>query len=119
MQITINPLSPFDFDLSAKIFSNGDERMQRYEGGIYWHAIRLGDRPALIQVSSSGTKNDPELKVEIQQQGFISSKNRREIKALVDKLFNLSIDLMPFYEAVKHDRYMSRITDLLWGWWDS
>jgi len=66
VQITIKPLPPFDFDLTATIFSNGDERIQKYEGGVYRHAIRLGDRPALIQVFSSGTTNDPELEVEIQ-----------------------------------------------------
>jgi DNA-3-methyladenine glycosylase II len=93
----------------------GDERMQRYEGGIYWHAIRLGDRPALIQVRSSGTTNDPELEVESQQQGSLSPNNKREIKGLVGRLFNLSLDLMPFYEAVKHDRNMAKITGRLCG----
>jgi hypothetical protein len=79
VQITIKPLPPFDFDLTATIFSNGDERMQKCEGGIYWHAIWLGDRPVLFQVKSTGTTNNPELKVEIQQYGSISPKNKREI----------------------------------------
>ena len=111
MQITIKPLPPFDFDLTATIFSNGDDRMLKYEGGIYRHAIRLGDRPALIQVSPSGTTNDPELEVEIQQQDSISSNDNRKIKAFVGRLFNLNLDLMPFYEAMKHDRNMAKITD--------
>ncbi|MCJ7444415.1 MAG: hypothetical protein MUO26_07795 [Methanotrichaceae archaeon] len=115
MQITIRPLPPFDFDLSAQIFSHGNERMQRYESGIYWHAIRLGDRPALIQVRSSGTTNDPELDVEIYKQSAISLNDKRETKELVGKLFNLRLNLMPFYEAVKHDRIMAQIIERLWG----
>ncbi len=30
----INPKSPFNFELSAKIFSNGDPQIQRYEKGL-------------------------------------------------------------------------------------
>jgi len=89
--------------------------MQKYESGIYWHAIWLRDRPALIQVSSSGTTNDPQLDVEIGQQGPISLSDKRDIKALVDRLFNLGLDLIPFYEAVKTDRIMAQITERLWG----
>ncbi len=89
--------------------------MQRFEGGIYSHVFRLRDRPALIRVRSSGTTNDPQLEVEIQQQSSISPKNKREIEALVGRLFNLSLDLMSFYKAVRHDHNMAKITDRLWG----
>ncbi len=117
MQLTIRPHPPFDFDLSARIFSQGDERIQRYEDGIYWHAVRLENQPALIQVRSTGTTKDPEIRVEIEQQGTstISRDAKREAMALVERVFNLGLDLMPFYEAVKHDRIMAQITKRLWG----
>jgi len=117
VQLTIRPHPPFDFDLSARIFSQGDERIQRYEDGIYWHAVRLENQPALIQVRSTGTTKDPEIRVEIEQQGTstISRDAKREAMALVERVFNLGLDLMPFYEAVKHDRIMAQITKRLWG----
>jgi len=89
--------------------------MQKYESGIYWHAIWLKDHSALIQVSSSGSTNDPQLDVEIGQLGAISLSDKREIETLVNRFFNLRLDLMPFYEAVKTDRIMAQITERLWG----
>jgi DNA-3-methyladenine glycosylase II len=89
--------------------------MQRYEDGIYWHAVRLENQPALIQVRSTGMTKDPEILVEIEQQGTISLDAKRETTALVERVFNLELDLMPFYEAVKHDRIMAQITKRLWG----
>jgi DNA-3-methyladenine glycosylase II len=90
-------------------------RMQMYKEGIYLHAIRLGDRPALIEVRSSGTVKDPELDVEIKKYDAVSLNDKRETEALVYRLFNLKLDLIPFYEAAKHDRIMAQITQRLWG----
>jgi DNA-3-methyladenine glycosylase II len=58
---------------------------------------------------------DSWLDVKIGQQGAISLNDKRETKALVGRLFNLKLDLMPFYEFVKHDRIMAQITKRLWG----
>ena len=37
--LKIQPETPFNFDLSAKIFSNGDPQIQKYENGSYWQVI--------------------------------------------------------------------------------
>ncbi len=42
-------------------------------------------------------------------------EDRSDIEALVTRLFNLNLDLLPFYEAVKSDRIMLQITRRLWG----
>jgi hypothetical protein len=66
MHLTLEPLPPFDFDLSAQIFSDGDERIQRYEGGVFWQTVRLAGAPSLIRVSSLGNVDRPILQVEIE-----------------------------------------------------
>ena len=121
MQLTLDPLPPFDFDLSAQIFSNGDGRVQRYEDGVFSQTVRLGGAPALIRVTSQGTVDHPRLLVQVEpedEDAFTKEdreKDRADIEAVVVRLFNLNLDLLPFYEAVKSDRIMLQITRRLWG----
>ncbi len=115
MQLTLKPLPPFDFDLSARIFASGSERIQRYEAGLFWQAIRLGGAPSLLRVSSLGTAAHPRLMVQVEPDDAFSGYISRGIEALVVRLFNLNLDLLPFYEAVKEDHIMLQITKRLWG----
>lgn len=119
MELTLEPLPPFDFDLSAQFFSNGDGRIQRYEDGVFSQTVRLSGVPALIRVTSQGTVDHPRLLVQVEPGDAFTEEgreeNRSDIEALVTKLFNLNLDLLPFYEAVKRDRIMMQITRRLWG----
>ncbi|HUI39996.1 MAG TPA: DNA-3-methyladenine glycosylase [Methanothrix sp.] len=114
MELIIEPLLPFDFSLSAWIFSDGDPRVQRYEGGVYWHALRLGERPVLIEVRSQGTVDDPRLVARVEPDG-LSSSEKEAAKSLVSRIFNLDLDLRPFYRAAKGDPVMVRIAERLRG----
>ena len=111
MQLTLEPLPPFDFNLSAQIFSNGDERIQRYEDGVFSQTVRLGGAPARIRVSSQGTVAHPRLLVLVEPEDVDAA----DIEVLVTRLFNLKMGLLPFYEAVKSDPIMLQITRRLWG----
>jgi len=115
MELKIRPLPPFDFSLSSQIFSLGDRRVRRYENGVFWQAARLSERLALLRVHSTGTVEEPELSVEIVPEEGHSDKDRKAAKSLVVRLFNLDLDLLPFYEAVRGDRIMARLTSLLRG----
>jgi DNA-3-methyladenine glycosylase II len=119
MQLTLDPLPPFDFDLSAQIFSNGDGRVQRYEDGVFSQTVRLSGALALIRVSSQGTVDHPRLLVHFEPEDASTEEDREEsrsdVEIVVARLFNLNLDLLPFYEAVKSDRIMMQITRRLWG----
>jgi DNA-3-methyladenine glycosylase II len=114
MELIIKPLPPFNFSFSAWIFSDGDPRVQRYEGGVYWHALRLGRRPVLIKVRSHGTVDEPRLAARVEPDGSSRSETE-DAKALVRRIFNLDLDLRPFYEAVKGDPVLARVTERLRG----
>ena len=115
MQLILDPLPPFDFNLSAQIFSNGDGRIQRYEDGVFSEIVRLGGAPALIRVSSQGTVAHPRLLVMVEPEDAFTDYDKSIVKAVVARLFNLNLDLLPFYEAAKSDRIMLQITRQLWG----
>lgn len=114
LKLKINPVSPFDLDLSARIFSDGDARFRRYEAGVFWQVIRLEERLALLNLRSLGSVNAPELSVELLPNDF-SDDNALEAEEIVRRLFNMDIDQQPFYEAVKGDRVMSALTNRLRG----
>ena len=112
-------MPPFDLDLSAQIFSNGDGRVQWYEDGVFSETVRLAGAPALIRVASQGTVDHPRLLVQVEPEDAFTEedreKDRAAIEAVVVRLFNLNLDLLPFYEAVRSDRIMLQITRRLWG----
>jgi DNA-3-methyladenine glycosylase II len=114
MKFKIKPASPFDLDLSARIFSDGDARFRRYEAGTFWQVIRLEDRIALITVRPIGSVDAPELSIELEPDEF-SNDEAKKAEEIVRRLFNMDLDLLPFYEAVANDRVLSVLTDRLRG----
>src|SRR5512146_2601319 len=113
MDLKIKPLPPFDLDLSASLFLKGDWRIRRYETGAYWQVIRLGERMALATVRSLGTVDEPMLSVDLEPDEGLSEADGMVADALMRRIFNLDLDLKPFYEAMKGDRVMSRLTKAL------
>ncbi|MCW3974709.1 MAG: hypothetical protein NWE86_00495 [Candidatus Bathyarchaeota archaeon] len=65
MKLILKPIPPFDFDLCASIFSDGDEQIRKYEDGKYWQVIRINDKLILIVVNDLGVVDDPKLLVEL------------------------------------------------------
>jgi DNA-3-methyladenine glycosylase II len=113
--LKIKPETPFNFDLSAKIFSNGDSQIQRYENGSYWRVIRLNNKLLLISVESSGTVDDPELTVEVLADKDLDTDDGMVVNQIVTSIFNLDFNLRNFYDDMKTDRVMSRLTAELRG----
>ena len=115
MKFDIKPVPPFSFDLSAGIFSEGDERIQRYESGTYWQVIRPNGKLVLFSLRSTGTVDEPELSVNLMPDEDLSGDDVRKAGEIVGALFNMNLDLLPFYETVKGDRVMTKITQRLRG----
>jgi DNA-3-methyladenine glycosylase II len=115
MFLKIEPVPPFDLDLSARLFLEGDGRIRRYEAGRYWQVIRINERLALAIVRSLGTVDEPAISVELLPDEGLSKQEKTTAGALVGRIFNLNLDLRPFYERVLSDRVMSQLTIALRG----
>ena len=111
MILKISPKSPFNFELSAKIFSNGDPQIQRYEKGSYWQLIWLNNKLVLITVRSLGSVDKPELSVSLKPDNELNKKDNVIARKILTSIFNLDFDLRYFYE----DRIMSKLTLKLCG----
>jgi DNA-3-methyladenine glycosylase II len=113
MNLTLTPVPPFDFNLSATIFAGGDPQIRTYENGKFWQVLRVDGKLVLITITSSRTVDNPELTVELIDE--IASNDKKQIKDLVSSLFNLPLDLTAFYDAVRNDKIMQTLTRQLRG----
>lgn len=114
-RLSIRPVPPYDFDLSAGIFSREDRQFRTYEDGHFKQALRLNGEVALVIIASTGTVDDPSLQIELKSHNQLGRKELERARELVIHMLNLDIDLRPFYEAVKGDLVMAGLVDRLYG----
>jgi DNA-3-methyladenine glycosylase II len=113
IELTATP--PFRFALSCEIFANGDKQIRNYENPKFWQVIRVNVKLILATVESIGTVDEPKLVVELKSDRAITLEDKKKAADAVKELFNLGLDLKPFYETAKKDEIMARITRELWG----
>jgi DNA-3-methyladenine glycosylase II len=114
-KFTVKPVPPFDFDLSAKIFSDGDKQIRRYENRRFWKIIDVDGKHILMVVERLGTVDEPELLVELKSNERISISDRKRAEEMVHALFNLELDLSLFYRKTREDKIMAGLASKLRG----
>ena len=114
-KLFLTALPPFNFELSAQIFSDGDPHVRRYEKGRFRQVIRIGGKLALVSVESVGTVENPRLSVEIKADHKLTEADKENAGKTVNHLFNLDFDLTMFYEEARNDAVMARLTRQLFG----
>ena len=114
-KIEIPALPPFSFDLSCEIFADGDKQIRNYENGRFWQVIRVNGKLVLTTIESNGSVDNPKLAVELKSNATITGEDKKKAEDTVTALFNLDLDLKPFYETVKNDKKMANLTRKLWG----
>ncbi len=114
-RITLEAVPPFSFDLSAEIFSNGDKQIRKYEKNKFTQIIRADDKLMLATVKSEGTIDKPKLYAELKSDKALTQNDAKKAHEAISSLFSLNFDLAPFYEDIKTDDTMARITRKLWG----
>jgi hypothetical protein len=62
---TVQALAPFNFDLSAQIFSSGDPQISSYANGELHQVLRLDGSLVLVKLTSKGTIQQPKIAVEL------------------------------------------------------
>jgi DNA-3-methyladenine glycosylase II len=116
VKFTVSDIKPpFAFDLSAKIFSDGDAQIAKYTEGKYWQVLRVNDRLMLIMIRSIGTIEKPELQIELKSNREIPDGGKKRAEGKICSIFNLKFDLKPFYEALTKDRVFSRLIKEMYG----
>lgn len=112
---TLEPVAPFDFDLSAQIFEGGDGQVRIYEEGVFRQLLKLGGELVLAKVVSIGTVEQPKLKVELSANKPVSAQIAKAAQTQISYIFNLNFPLLDFYRQAANDSTMHKITQQLYG----
>ncbi|MCL4430583.1 MAG: DNA-3-methyladenine glycosylase, partial [Chloroflexi bacterium] len=108
-------LAPFNFDLSAQIFSSGDPQIRAYANSLFHQVLRINDNLVLVKLASMGTVEEPKLKVELKSNNPLTPKDTKKAKEITEYVLNLDFDLCSFYQEAKNDPAMHQITQQLYG----
>lgn len=112
---TIQALAPFNFDLTAHIFSSGDNQIHAYANDEFHQVLRLDGNLVLISVTSNGNIEQPELIVELKSNNSITPQDKQVAEETIRFIFNLDFNLCSFYRDVENDPAMHQITQQLYG----
>jgi DNA-3-methyladenine glycosylase II len=112
---TLEPVPPFDFDLTAAIFASGDPQFRIFRDGIFRHALEIGTTPVLAEVRSSGTHDTPRLSVTIRSDRPITNRITRESAGIIAQVLGIADDLSGFYLAMDADPVMADLVRQLNG----
>lgn len=114
MQFQLKPFPPYDFELSTKIFFS-DESIRKFGNNRFKQLITVDNKPILIVIESTGTVPAPKLCISFKSSGEVSENEAETCLEIINKIFNLDFDLKSFYDDVKSDKIMSKITQKLYG----
>lgn len=109
------PRPPYDFSLSAAIFTGGDPQIRTCEHDVFRQALDIGGNPILVEVFSEGSVDRPKLCLSVLTDTAFSKRGLKDIQNLVSSMFNISEDITPFYEAMEKDGIMAGLTHRLRG----
>jgi len=116
MQVTcLYPATPYDFHLSAMIFSGGDPQIRTYEKGIFRQVLDIAGTLVLVEVFSRGTADAPELCFTIRPDDAHSGHMRIASGDPISSMFNINEDITPFYHAMHKDPIMTSLIRQLHG----
>jgi len=111
----VEALAPFDFDLTAHIFSRGDNQIRSYANGKFSQILKINGKLILIQLSSVGTIEQPKIAVALKSAETITSKDKQKAGEAVKFIFNLDFNLCSFYVDIKKEPVMRQISKQLYG----
>jgi DNA-3-methyladenine glycosylase II len=112
---TLVPRTPFDFSLSAAIFSSGDPQIRLFRNGVFRQLLTTSRGPVLVEVTSTGTTEKPGLSLTLSSDRQITRGQVRETETRIASMLSITDDLVPFYSAVAADPILADLTVQLRG----
>jgi len=100
----ISPTSPFHFDGTFHKPSHYPTKLDDWEPGKYWQAIRIGKRLFGLKIENKGKTQRPKIKVSVFYNKNISRGELEKIKQEIIWRFDLNADLKEFNKLAKNDK---------------
>ena len=100
----IFPSSPFHFDGTFHKPSHYPDKLDDWEAGKYWQAMRIAKRLFGLKIENKGETQKPRIKVSVFYDNKISESELEKIKQEVVWRFDLDADLKEFNKLAKSDK---------------
>lgn len=100
----IFPSSPFHFDGTFNKPSHFPDKLDDWESGRYWQAIRIGKKLFGLRIENTGKMQKPKIKVSVFYKGAVSDSEIKFIKQEIIWRFDLDADLKIFNKLAKSDK---------------
>ncbi len=114
-ELKMKPLPPFSFDLSARIFSNGDRQIRVYEKGKFQQVVRVGAKLVLLSLESQGNTEEPTIVAILKSKTRLDESDLVKIKQITSRLLNMDMELSEFYSLARKDSLLNRVVKSLCG----
>jgi len=100
----ISPTSPFHFDGTFHKPSHFPDKLDDWETGKYWQAIRIDKKIFGLKIENKGEAQNPKIKVSVFYDKNITDKKIENIKQEIIWRFDLNADLKKFNNLAKSDK---------------
>lgn len=100
----IFPTAPFHFDGTFHKPSHFPDKLDDWEKGRYWQAIRIGKKLFGLRIKNKEGKQKPKIKVSIFYDKTILDKELEVVKQEIVWRFDLNADLREFNKLAKNDK---------------
>jgi DNA-3-methyladenine glycosylase II len=109
MKFTLDPIPPFDFELTAGFFSTDDDQIRSFKDGKYWQVIKVNNKLILTTITSVGSVEKPKLSIELKSDKKLSNVDKDVAKEIIRSIFNLNLNLIEFYKAINRDKILAKL----------
>src|SRR3990167_10963853 len=100
----ISPTSPFHFDGTFHKPSHFPYKLDDWETGKYWQAVRIDKKLFGLKIENKGKAQKPKIKVSVFYDKGVSDKEIENIKQEIIWRFDLNADLKEFNKLAKNDK---------------
>jgi DNA-3-methyladenine glycosylase II len=114
-KFTVPATAPFNFNLTAQIFGSGNKQIRTYANSQFSQALRVNSNLLLVKAASIGTLEQPKIEVVLKSVKSVTTREKSKAEELVKFIFNLDFNLSAFYNEIKNDPIMVKITQCLYG----
>jgi DNA-3-methyladenine glycosylase II len=113
--VTIRPLPPFRLDYTVWALRRRPRNdIDRWDGTTYRRIVTVGRRVTELAIRQSGSPAVPRVMVTAVP-SLRTPADRREVRAIVDRLLGLQIDLSEWYRLAHRDRRLAELADRFRG----
>ncbi len=103
IRYTVEPLGPYSLDRTLARLARFEERVDRFEAGIYRRLLFLRGRPLFLHVRQSGPPTRARLVIDLTGDQARSKEARALASAVLERVLGATTDVRPFYRRFRSD----------------